>query len=64
MLHHSKSVAKSTNQTRRAGRHSATDPDSFFWEEELENNNNNNDNNNNESPPQLGAVEKYGCKPS
>ena len=65
MLHHSKSVAKSTNQTRRAGRHSATDPDSFFGEEELENNNNNNnDNNNNESPPQLRALEKYGCKPS
>ena len=65
MLHRSKSVAKSTNQTRRAGRHSATDPDSFFWEEELENNNNNNnDNNNNESPPQLGALEKYGCKAS
>ena len=65
MLYHSKSVAKSTNQTRRAGRHSATDPDSFFGEEELENNNNNNnDNNNNESPPQLRALEKYGCKPS
>ena len=30
MLRHSKSVAKSTNQTRRAGRHSATDPDSFW----------------------------------